>query len=197
MKIPEGMTEEQIVQIVNKILDFWANTIKIPSFTAEDVRQEGWVYALLGLDRFTAEPTERNVFNFLTRHISYRLLYLKQVKEGTYKMPCKGCPFADGSMCKLGEKKNCEAWAAWNTKFERRSSYEKVVDPIEYEHNHLYEVDLDKEIDQKDIIRKIFNNLPFELRADFLRMLDGVYLITKRRLRLRDKITEILGGEYE
>ena len=77
MKIPKGMTESEVLEIINKICDRYAYKFKFGYFEPEDIRQEAFIIAVDALDRYEeGRPLE----NFLAVHVKNRLNNFKRDK---------------------------------------------------------------------------------------------------------------------
>ena len=77
MKIPKGMTEEQVLKVIDKIADRYAYKFRFGYFEADDIRQEAKIIAMDALDRYEeGRPLE----NFLAVHVKNRLNNFKRDK---------------------------------------------------------------------------------------------------------------------
>lgn len=69
MKIPNGYTEQQVIDIITKIGKRYRK-YKFSYLTEDDIQQECFILGMDGLERYTEGPLE----NFLAIHIRNRLL---------------------------------------------------------------------------------------------------------------------------
>ena len=77
MKIPKGMSEEEVLEVINKICDRYAYKFQFGYFEADDIRQEAFIIAVDALDRYEeGRPLE----NFLAVHVKNRLNNFKRDK---------------------------------------------------------------------------------------------------------------------
>ena len=77
MKIPKGMTEEKVLEVIDKIADRYAYKFRFGYFEADDIRQEAKIIAMDALDRYEeGRPLE----NFLAVHVKNRLNNFKRDK---------------------------------------------------------------------------------------------------------------------
>ena len=78
MQIPKGMTEEQVVDVINGVVNILAYNFKFGYFDLDDMKQQGRMYAIEALPRFN--PDVGNLHNFLRSHIRNRFLNLHRDK---------------------------------------------------------------------------------------------------------------------
>lgn len=203
MTIPKGMSEKEVIETIDKILNYFVKKTKFGYYDEEDIRQEGYLFAMDGLQRYDGE---RPLENFLTVHIRNRFLSLRRDKFRRKDPPCHKCPFFDPNLKKsknkcaaYTDKSECEPFREWN---ERNNSKQNLMAPIHIysssedgktpnigERNHDDFVD----IHNKEIIDKIRNSLPIKYRPDFFRLLDGVKLTDKKLAEIKEQVKLILG----
>lgn len=202
------MSEEQVLVIINNILGFFAKKFRFGYYDEDDLKQEGFLIAYDGLERYDGRsPLE----NFLTVHIRNRLISLKRDKYRRKDIPCHKCPFFDPekrkSMNKCAaftDKQECVPFKEWNN---RNNMKQGLMAPV-----HMYSSrDENKppmEIGSQDhgefqslltqeIKDKITSKLHVKYRADFFRLLDGVKLGEKKLNILHEEIKKILGDILE
>ena len=66
MKIPRGMTEEQVIATINKVAARYAHKFKFGYYEAEDIKQEAFIIAMEALDRY---DETRPLENFLALRV--------------------------------------------------------------------------------------------------------------------------------
>ena len=77
MKIPKGMTEAEVLAVINKICDRYAYKFQFGYFEPDDIRQEAFIIAVDALNRYEeGRPLE----NFLAVHVKNRLNNFKRDK---------------------------------------------------------------------------------------------------------------------
>jgi DNA-directed RNA polymerase specialized sigma24 family protein len=70
MIVPEGMTEEEVMTQIKKVVDKIAHNYTFPGFVIADLKQEAFIICMEALDRYIpGRPLE----NFLSVHLSNRL----------------------------------------------------------------------------------------------------------------------------
>ena len=173
MKVPKGMKESEVLEVINKICDRYAYKFKFGYYTPDDIRQEAFIIALDALERYEeGRPLE----NFLAVHVKNRLNNFKRDKY--YRQNKKK---QDDKQEKLNNSK----------KF--------LMEPLdisnirdEKEDNMRVEDDFVIDFEQQEVLRIIDQNLDVSLRSDYLRIKDGVYVPKPRRKQIYEEIDMIL-----
>lgn len=195
MKIPDGMNEAEVIEIIDKAISGLCYKFRFGYFEKEDLEQEGWVFAIDALERYDGK---RPLANFLRVHIRNRFISLKRDKFHRYDPPCITCPFYDPE-CKKSTNKcaefvnkdDCDKWEAWKKRNAAKSGLMKPIDINGVEQDLEVEAEFLNSLNLAAIHKKINSKLPIELRGDFLRMLDGVYIPKQRKDKVRDYIKEM------
>jgi len=185
MQIPNGMTENEVVEIINKIARRLSTIFRFGYYSADDIFQEAWIIAIEGLNRYSVQkgPLE----NFLWIHVRNRLCNFKRNKYERLEKPCKRCIYD----CE--ESPLCEIYNKW---LKRRDSKKNLVDMIDlncvddkYEKN----MKIVNEYGDIDHLSEIIDKfLPPQYRRDYLQMIGGIYVPKKRRIEIQNIIREIL-----
>jgi DNA-directed RNA polymerase specialized sigma24 family protein len=172
MKIPKGMTQNEVLEIINKICDRYAYKFKFGYFEPEDIRQEAFIIALDALDRYEeGRPLE----NFLAVHVKNRLNNFKRDKY--YRQNKNN----DGKQERLNNSK----------KF--------LMEPLdisnirdESEKNMRLSDGFIDEIANQELLEIIDEHLDTSLRADYLRVRHGAYVPKPRREQISSEVRKIL-----
>ena len=173
MKIPKGMTENEVTEIINRVASRYAYKFKFGFYTPEDIRQEAFIIAMEALDRY---DESRPLENFLAVHVKNRLNNFKRDKF--YR-----------------QNKDDQ-----NNKWEQRNNSKKfLMEPLdidnirdEYEDNMKLESDLISNLTNKEVFELIDTHLDVSFRGDYLRIKHGAYVPKPRREQVFSEITEIL-----
>jgi len=189
VKIPEDMTEGEVLTIIARATAGMAQKYKFGFYGIDDIEQECFIFAVEALEKYDGRaPLE----HFLRVHIRNQLLNLHRSKLCRYEVPCINCPFfdknkkkSDNQCTEFVNKMDCKKWADWS---KRNASKSGLMNPSD-----IYSVDFDslindERIDYNEVRNELDKLIPPELRADFLRLLDGVKIPTKSR----DKILTII-----
>jgi DNA-directed RNA polymerase specialized sigma24 family protein len=75
MRIPEGYTEEQVIQIIQEVSKRLSHSFTFDIFAAEDIEQECFPLALKALEKYDGRTELRN---FLSVHLRNRLHNLRR-----------------------------------------------------------------------------------------------------------------------
>ena len=178
MKIPKGMTEQQVIETINKVISRYIYKFRFGYYESEDIRQEAFIIAMEALDRY---DEERPLENFLAVHVKNRLSNFKR----------------DKFFRQEGESNKSDWNSPNNTK---RFLMEPLnIDSIrdEYEENMKNPDDFVENIANSEIFDLIDGHLNIKYRADYLRMLDGVYVPKPRREQIYQEILTILRQNNE
>ena len=172
MKIPKGMTEKEVLEIINKVASRYAHKFRFGYFEADDIRQEAVIIAMEALERYEeGRPLE----NFLEVHVKNRLNNFKRDKY--YR----------------------QSKVDSNTQEKHNNSKKFLMEPLdisnirdEKEDNMRVEDDFVIDFEQQEVLRIIDQNLDVSLRSDYLRIKDGVYVPKPRRKQIYEEIDMIL-----
>ena len=170
------MTEQEVLAVIEKIANRYCHKFKFGYFTAEDIKQEASIIAVDALDRY---DETRPLENFLSSHVKNRLINFKR-----------------DNYCRQ-QKEDADI------KWELRNNAKKfLMEPLdisnirdEQEKNMRNENDFIEDIFTREMFDLIDSELPVELRSDYLRIKDGVYVPKPRRQQIYDEISKIINGE--
>jgi len=169
MKIPSNMTEQDVVNIINRIATRLAPKFTFAFFEIEDIQQEAYLIAVEALERYDEDkPLE----NFLFAHINNRL---KNFKRDNYYR------YDQGKAEKI------------------QTTKKKLLEPAVLDDSSCVakEDSIIDDIYIKNMKTKINLHLPAGLRSDYLRMQAGDTLSKQKRAEIESEIKKIIGGDYE
>lgn len=171
MKIPKGMTENEVVQVIQKVSNRLSGKFVFGFYDREDLEQEAFIMALSALDNYDQEqgPLE----NFLHVHLSNRLKNFKRDKF--FRINLEGCS-------------------------ERRKLYNDskraLMEPVRLvDGAFVYDHEGFEEIEMKEIVEIVKDSLPTSLKHDFERMANGVPLSKSRKDKVVDAVKEMFNEE--
>lgn len=97
MKIPTGMTEDEVVATMNNVVNRLARKFIFGCYDIDEIKQIGRQYAIEAMPRYNEQlPLE----NFLWTHVHNRLCNFKRNKYERLAKPCKACSETpDNSKC--------------------------------------------------------------------------------------------------
>ncbi len=172
MKIPKGMTESEVLEVVNRICDRYAYKFKFGYFEPDDIRQEAFIIAIDALERYDeGRPLE----NFLAVHVKNRLNNFK--RDRYYRQHKK----LDENIDQLNNSKKflMDTLDISNIRDEKEGNMRLDDDFIE-------------KIANEELLEIIDEHLDVSFRSDYLRVKDGTYVPKPRREQIMEEITEIL-----
>ncbi len=208
MYVPPGFTAEQVVVAINKV----AEALTSHAFgvhDADDVRQIVALHCLEVLPRYdpggflpNGKP-RRGLEGLMYRHAKRRLINLRRDQWRRTDCPCRTCNDAVMRSARHTEHPDgawCPAFLEWRKRNDAKASIfgplnlssqapgsddGECWDPAD-ESGHEEEVDL------KDVLERIDQLLPIELRDVYLKMRAGVSVPPARRREVEAAVREIL-----
>lgn len=194
MKIPEGMTEEEVIDCIQRICRRLANTFRFSFYTREDIEQQGFIEGMKGLETYNGlHPLK----NFLSTHIRNRL---KNFKRDNYKRndpPCKVCSNHIEGKTKHRNKRFCDKYLNWIKKNETRQNIINAINiDVINEDSQQDKKPVFDDVDSRELLDKIDANLPLDMRKDYLKLRDGLKIPKDRTIEIENKIKDILGADY-
>jgi len=197
MKIPDGMSEQDVLGIIAKISKSLSYKFRFGFYDNLDIEQESFILAMDALDRYDGK---RPLENFLRVHIKNRLCnYKRDNFQRTYELKCK---------CKLCKKKvdhevrlKCNSYKQW---YFRNLEKKNILLPLSLDHEKICENnernlsksdDLLESLSQKEIFNIIDQKLPVSMRVDYIKMKNGIKLSKQREQEILTQIRKILNGK--
>ena len=167
MKIPQNLSEQEVVETITKVARKLAPKYIFASYEVEDIEQEAFMMGVEGLKRYdTNKPLE----NFMYTHINNRL---KNFKRDNYYR------FDYGNAQKIQDRKKSILEPADIT-----ALYCVSIDDDTVDNAHLSEM-----------IELIDRRLPADLRSDYLKLRTNSPLPKGRKAIIIQAIEDILNGE--
>lgn len=161
MKIPKNMTEQQVIDQINIVVNRISARYTFHGYEVEDIKQEAFIICMDAMERY---DSNRPLENFLAVHLSNRLKNF--VRDNFYTKDEE-------------EKKKVLKPSSL--------SYEEFTPSTEYNN--------DNKIDAKNLQDIVDRKLPSEYRADYLKIINDVYVPKKRREEIITIIKELLDEE--
>ena len=195
MKIPPGHDEASVLAAIEKVVGALAPTFVFGYFQLEDVKQQGVLFALEVLEKEKYDPS-RQLENFLYCHIRNQFINLKRKLVKRCDAPCASC---HSGRCCGPNGTPCARYLEWA---ERNKTKGNILRPLDLgnisdEHESRTRVDstVESEAEFDELLEKIDGELPLELRADYLRLREGVALPKARRTLVESAVRRILCQE--
>lgn len=185
---PSNYTEEEILQIIDKVVSRLAPKFKFGYHSLEDMKQEGRLLALRGLEKYDGV---RSLENFLWTHVRNRLYNFKRNNFERPDRPCLSCPFYDPDLrseCKKYEDTSeCSLYYNWK---KRNTTKKNLMTSASVDITFEYEGDTRAE--ETEVQKLIEQHLPVEHREDYLRLKNNLKLPKVRKQKILEVIRNII-----
>jgi len=199
MKIPDGYTEQQVIQIINNISNKIVNKFKFGYHEKDDMKQQVYIEVLKPdkagkniLDKFDpkkGKPLE----SFLWIHIRNRLYNFKRNNYARPEKPCDACPlnaYVNKKCTAYTDELDCEHYFKWvgrnNTKKNLMST------KFYYDTTESDSLSVEETVFSKEIYSIVNSNIPLSLREDWLRFTNKLKLTKTKKENLIKNILIIL-----
>ena len=192
--LPQDMSEEQVLQIINDISNRLAAKFKFGYHEIEDMKQQARMFAWEALDRYDGvRPLE----NFLWTHVRNRLYNFKRNNFGRPDKPCDGCPHFDPSIsnakgygCRaFDDHEECELYAGW---LRRNTAKRNIMNTAQLELDVRGNGSIEDFLDKKHIFNLVDKSISVSDREDWLRLVNNLKMPKIRRESLVERIIAIL-----
>ena len=199
-QIPEGYTEEEVVNLLTKIAKRLASRFRFGYHAIEDMKQqailEGWK-GLLNYDG--VRPLE----NFLWIHIRNRLFNYKRDNYQRVEYRCNSCPIKQydkkNNLCLKHEQdslEDCKWYYDWVL---RNNAKKNLVDTIDFDNVDddgeafmSLTVDFAENADKSMIFEILEREIPMSHYEDYVRLKCGAKISHPRKRAIKEMIIEIL-----
>ena len=162
MKVPQGMTEQEVVDQITKVCDRIAPKYTFYGYTIDDIKQESFMICMDALKRY---DQNRPLENFLSVNLSNRLKNFVR----------------DNHFISTDNNERVKIVQPAQLDYENN-----IVDG-----SNSFTMSYD-DIELKDISRLINEYIPAFMRMDYLRMINDVYITKQRKEEIIGTILEIL-----
>jgi hypothetical protein len=198
-KIPEGMTETQVLEIIERVSTKLAYKFVFGYHTHDDIKQQAFIEAWKGLDKY---DSSRPLENFLWAHIKNRLCNFKRDNFERPDKPCLKCPLAAynpncSSGCDLyTDKSECDLYRNWAKRNNPKKNLVNTIDieniDDEHESNMSVSDKVGDEIDKSHVFDVIDSELPIYLRPYYIKWKAGCKIPKQYRDEIKTTIQKIL-----
>jgi DNA-directed RNA polymerase specialized sigma24 family protein len=162
MKTPKGMTEQQVVDQIDIVCNRIAPRYTFYGYTVDDIKQESFIICMEALNRYDGI---RPLENFLSVNLSNRLKNF--VRDNHF----------------LGNE-NTDRQKVYQP---AQLDYEDYIVDEENKFSITYD-----HIQKEEIVDAINKYLPANMRMDYLKMINDVYITKQRREEITAMIVDIL-----
>lgn len=189
MKIPPGMTEQEVFNDIHYVANKFKHKYTLGYYDKDDIYQECFILAMEGLEFF---KSGNNLRNFLTVHVHNRFLNEIRKKVCRNDSPCTLCARAyseNGNGPHDGEF--CKRFIDWKKLNNRKAN---LMTPGEIA---LDMASIDSSQDKDEIFAIIDQKISIGLRQSYLKMKSGVKIPKAKRDAVLKEIQEILSVDYD
>lgn len=191
------MTEVQVIKVIEKVINRTCSKYTFGYYERDDIKQEAFIIAINALEKYDGvRPLE----NFLQVDLGNKLKNLKRDKYQRIEKPCLKCPLYNlsiESQCdKYTDKTECDLYRNW---YNRNETKKNLVVPIcfnnvndEQEESMKYTDSVLSNLSEAEILQIVEENLPADLRKDFIKLRFGAKLSRYHKAKIQEAIMEIL-----
>tara|TARA_R100001509_G_scaffold132657_2_gene86170 strand:+ start:1029 stop:1658 length:630 start_codon:yes stop_codon:yes gene_type:complete len=199
MKIPKGMTEKEVLEVINKTVSYLAPSFKFGYFDIEDMKQEGTIFCIEALSSFNFDKSCQDdvsnaLLTFLKTHVRWRFLNMRRKQLSRVEPPNCEC-----NLCKSDSpnRLDCKKYANW---VKRNVAKKSLMEPFDVDSvmskDFSSSQDVDSAVFSSDIIKILNQYISVNIRSDYRKFLDGVSIPKQKRERLFLEIKKILKEHY-
>ena len=196
MKLPKNLTEQQVVDTIDNVVNRLAQRFIFGYHDVDDMKQQGRLFAIEGLDRYDGK---RPLENFLWTHVRNRLSNYKRDNYERQQLPCFQCMkhnFKDSNCLEYEDMLECSLYNRW---YMKNSAKKNLMSPITLEQVHdEHECNMSLEENPYDNVvgfelkGLIDQNIPISLRSDYIRLKNNIKIPKLRRDKIQESIRKIL-----
>ena len=162
MNVPKGMTEQQVIDQINIVCSRISPRYTFYGYTVDDIKQESFIICMEALNRYDGI---RPLENFLSVNLSNRLKNFVR----------------DNHFLSNENTDRQKVYQPAQLEYEDYIIDEENKFSISYEH-----------IQKEEMVAAIDKYLPANMRMDYLKMINDVYITKQRREEITAMIVEIL-----
>ena len=162
MNVPKGMTEQQVIDQINVVCNRISPRYTFYGYTIDDIKQESFIICMEALNRYDGI---RPLENFLSVNLSNRLKNFVR----------------DNHFLSNENTDRQKVYQPAQLEYEDYIIDEENKFSISYEH-----------IQKEEMVAAIDKYLPANMRMDYLKMINDVYITKQRREEITAMIVEIL-----
>lgn len=177
--------DEQTTKTIQKVARAIAPRYTFGFYDREDIEQECFILALEALAKY--DPSLGSLENFLYTHLNNRMKNFLRKNYYRKSFSCVHCG---------GQDPDCESCERRRWRFVVKKHLMEPIDIDNVNCNNeanAYEVqNLHEKLELDEIFSIINQHLEIHLRADYLRMLEGLHVPKPKREVIENRIIEIL-----
>lgn len=175
-------TDDNSTTIILRIAKKLAPKYVFPGYDVDDICQEAVIIGLRSLEKYDKDKGSLSAYLYV--HINNRL---KTFKRDNYMRPIQLCENCENKK-REGSYQFC---TSCSSRVARNSLKHNILAPTDIsEIDELDESSVDS-LELEELQAEIQEHLPMEMRADYLKILDNVYVPKQRRLLIEKEIGNI------
>jgi len=191
------LSEQQIIDIIDKIASRLGPKFRFGYHTNEDMKQQASLFAWDGM---VAWDGIRPLENFLWVHVRNRLYNFKRNNYGRPEKPCEHCPLkaydpnckkSTSGCTKFENLMDCGLYKGWT---DRNASKRNLMSSYSVIFEQPQDIDASDIVFKRDLFDLLDRQMPVYLREDWIRLTNNLKISKIRRQKILDKIGEILKG---
>ena len=197
MKLPKGVTEIELVALIDRVVNKLAYRFQFGYHDIEDIKQHGRLVALKALSKY---DNKRSLYNFLWTVVRNGLFNYKRDNFERPDKPCVDCidGVGEDGCLRYSDKCKCRWHRCW---IQRNNAKKNLMQPIELslvvDGDHSEEsmkvyCNVEEKLSTNEIIDIIDAAIPSFLRKDWLLLKQDMPIPKYRRQKLHKYIQEIL-----
>lgn len=179
------MTQDEVVKLIGEIVNRMVHKFTFGYYDIDDIKQEAFIIAMDGLERY---DESRPLENFLSVHIANRLKSFKRDNYFRQDPKCKDKECEPENLCPICLKRSKKV----NTKKNIMCPIEISGVDDENEKSMSFENDVLQELEREELQICISKNMPMELKLDYTKMLDGIFISKPKKTKILEVIKESL-----
>jgi len=189
------LSEQQIIEIIDKIASRLGPKFRFGYHTNEDMKQQASLFAWDGM---VAWDGIRPLENFLWVHVRNRLYNFKRNNYGRPEKPCEHCPLkaydpgckkSTSGCTKFENLMDCGLYKGWT---DRNASKRNLMSSYSVIFEQPQDIDASDIVFKRDLFDLLDRQMPVYLREDWIRLTNNLKISKIRRQKILDKIGEIL-----
>jgi hypothetical protein len=195
VKIPDGLNESDVLSIMDKVVSHLSPSFKFGYFDIEDMRQEGTIFCLEAIDNFNFDKSTQDdvgnaLYTFLKTHVRWRFLNMRRKQLQRLEPPVCDC-----ELCKNDSpnRTDCKKYSNW---VKRNTAKKSLMEPFDVDEIHARDTsdkpDIDEQILSSSIMSILDEHMPYSIRSDYRRFIEGDSITKKKKEKVVAKIKEIL-----
>jgi hypothetical protein len=194
LHVPPGLTEAEVLKLILDLTRELAPRLTFPGMPAEDLAQEMYLMCQEAVPPFDGRLVDGRphlaLYRFLKDHCRRRTLNLKRNLYHRTDAPCPACgqnePHEPTELCRRHER--------WRTTNAKKAALYRAAAAEEEPAERVAPEDFTEDVALREVLARIDDALPVELRAPYLQMRAGQSVSAALRREVEAAVRGILEG---